>query len=476
MNRFLTVLKITRRSAILLVLSVALSSSIRTPLLEQLKERGSITVVTRNSPTAYYEDRNGPTGYEYELAKAFADYLGLELNLMIVTNQEEVLNALKSGKADMAAAGLSKEQTSESPLAYSPAYASITQQIIYHRRNRKPESLKDMQDSRLMVPAGSRHAYTLRRWQHSEIPSLTWRETHDYDSSDLLQMISDKELDYTLVNSNDFQLMRTYLPNLDVAFTLGDLQSVAWMFPDTYDRSVIERAYDFFYRPEAGVLMASLSERYYGHVEKFDYVGAHRFLRQTKRVLPRYENHFRQAADKYGFDWRLIAAMGYQESHWQRNARSFTGVRGLMMLTMATAQEMGIEDRLDPKQSIFGGTRYLNSVRNRLDESIQEPDRTWMAMAAYNVGLGHLEDARMLAEDLGRDPNLWLDIKETLPLLSQRRYYSKTRYGYARGNEPVTYVQNIRRYYDVLVWNAEQVNKNFDDSADNAVTVIPPLQ
>jgi membrane-bound lytic murein transglycosylase F len=196
--------------------------------------------------------------------------------------------------------------------------------------------------------------------------------------------------------------------------------------------------------------------------------------------LPRYQDDFEKAAKTFGFDWRLLAAMGYQESHWNPRARSFTGVRGLMMLTQRTAEEMGIENRLDPAQSIRGGSKYVAGLRKRLDESVKEPDRTWMALAAYNVGFGHLEDARRLAEKMGKNPDLWIDVKDILPLLSQQRYYKQTRYGYARGQEPVTYVQNIRRYYDVLIWNEEQViavseDESDIDDFDVPVTVIPPL-
>lgn len=481
MTNLLTTLKMTRRLLTTLVGVVVLTGSVRPYLIEEIQDQGSITIVTRNNPTTYYEDRHGSTGYEYELAKEFAEYLGVELNLLVVSNLKEAMDALKSGKAHMAAAGLTREQTAAYPVTYGPSYSSVSEQIIYRRSNHRPESLQDLQNGRLMVTARSRHASTLRRWQREELPSLSWRESSELEASDLLQMVSDGELDYTLVNSNEFQLMRAYLPNLDVAFTLGELQSVAWALPDRADTTLKEKAFDFFYRPETGALMAELAERFYGHVEQFDYVGAHRFLRQKRRSLPKYQNFFETSAATFGFDWRLLAAMGYQESHWNPRARSFTGVRGIMMLTLRTADELGIENRLDPEQSIYGGSKYLAGLRERLSESVHEPDRTWMALAAYNVGFGHLEDARRLAVTMGKNPDLWIDVKDVLPLLSQQRYYKQTRYGYARGQEPVNYVQNIRRYYDVLVWNEEQVvamnehPQSHDHGTDVAVTVIPPL-
>lgn len=476
-TRMLTTLKIARRLLMTLAGTAILTGSVRPYLLDQIKDSGTLNVVTRNSPTAYFEDRSGPAGYEYDLIRAFAEYLGVELNLIVVNNLHDAMDVLLDGDTHIAAAGFTREQTDDYDVMYGPAYSTVSEQVIYRRRNHQPVSLADLQGGRLMVTAGSRHASTLRRWQRQELPTLTWRETTELDASDLLQMVSDQELDYTLVNSSEFRLVQSYLPNLDVAFTLGEVQTVAWVMPRLADASLREKIYDFFLRPETGMLMETLSERYYGHVGQFDYVGAHRFLRNSIRVLPLYRPAFEKAAEKYGFDWRLLAAMGYQESHWNPTARSYTGVRGIMMLTQRTASDLGIEDRLDPAQSIRGGSRYLSQLRDRLDESITEPDRTWMAMAAYNVGLGHLEDARALAQDMGYNPNLWNDIKEVLPLLSQKRYYSKTRYGYARGSEPVTYVQNIRRYYDVLIWKDEtQLTSEQEQNAENSgVTVIPPL-
>ena len=476
-TRLMTALRIIRRLSLLGLCAVLLTSSVRPYLIDQIIESGKITVVTRNSPTTYYEDRNGSTGYEYELIKKFANYLGVELDLMVVSNLSEAMEALESGKAHIAAAGYTREQTESYPVTYGPSYSTISEQVIYRRKNHKPVSLEDLKEGRLMVPRGSRHATTLRRWQKEEVPSLTWRESYELDATDLLQMVSDRELDYTLVNSNEFKLMQPYLPSLDIAFTLGELQTVAWIMPNLADDSLREATFNFFFKPKTSTLLATLSERFYGHVGKFDYVGAYRFLRQSRNTLPQYQSYFKKAATKYGFDWRLLAAMGYQESHWNPKARSFTGVRGIMMLTQRTAKEMSIENRLDPEQSILGGTKYLNKIRNRLDEEVHEPDRTWMAMAAYNVGYGHLQDARRMAADMGKNPNLWREVKTVLPLLSQKRFYSKTRYGYARGNEPVNYVQNIRRYYDVLIWKDEQLIASHEprQEVEEAVTVIPPL-
>src|SRR5690606_3661040 len=194
-------------------------------------------------------------------------------------------------------------------------------------------------------------------------------------------------------------------------------------------------------------VLAQIIERHYGHTDRFDYVGTRIFMRHIEERLPAYRATFEEAGTLSGTDWRLLAAMGYQESHWDPDAVSPTGVRGIMMLTRNTARHVGIDDRLDPEKSILGGANYFSMVKEKVPERITEPDRTWFALAAYNVGFGHLEDARILTQGQGGNPDRWMDVRERLPLLSQKKWYRQTKYGYARGHEPVIYVENIRSYY-----------------------------
>lgn len=457
----------------------ALTGSVRPDNLEQVRMHGEIVMVTRNSPTTYYEDRSGATGFELELARAFADYLGVELKVVVADNLTDILSTLETGKAAFAAAGLAQSAGNERWFRFSQPYMQVTEQVVYRRGGARPQQPADLAQGQLVVASGSAHAERLRRLQSIKVPELTWSETPDLETTDLLQMVASGNIDFTLVGSNEFRMLKAYYPNLDVAFDLTDAQNIGWAFPHQRDDSLYQAANEFFASSESSALLATLSERYYGHLDMLDYVGARRFLSQTSRRLERYRPHFEKAATDNGMDWRLLAAVGYQESHWNPNARSFTGVRGLMMLTRNTARELGIRNRLDPEQSINGGSRYLAKLRDRLGDAVQEPDRTWLALAAYNVGFGHLSDARKITADMGGNPNLWLDVKEALPLLSQKRYYRHSRHGFARGQEPVDYVQNIRRYYDVLVWNEEQ-GQNFPEEetlqlSSSMVTVIPPL-
>jgi membrane-bound lytic murein transglycosylase F len=307
----------------------------------------------------------------------------------------------------------------------------------------------------LEVIAGSSHEESLRALQLDH-PQLHWISNPSLDSADLLQMVWNQLIDYTVADSNDVAIHQRFYPELRVAFDIGKADKLAWAFTAGADDSLYQAAEKFFSKLRASGKLDELIERHYGHVQDFDYVGTRSYMRHIEQRLPDFIPLFESASAETGLDWRLLAAVGYQESHWDENARSPTGVRGLMMLTRHTMAFLGLDDRIDAEQSIMGGARYIRLIKDRLPERIKEPDRTWLALAAYNVGYGHLEDARVLAQKRGGDPDKWLDIKETLPLLAQKQWYKQTKYGYARGLEPVRYVENIRSYYDILVWDSER--------------------
>ena len=420
--------------------------------LERVQAEGVLRVITRNSPATYFQDRNGETGFEYELVKRFADDLDLKLEIEAADNLDELFASLgRPGGPVLAAAGLVESGERQQVARFSLPYLDVTPQIIYRNGQRRPTQPQDLLGKRILVLKGSSLAEQLAALKR-EFPELNYEESAAVEVVDLLRMVDEGQIDLTLVDSNELAMNQVYFPNVRVAFDLGDSRSLAWAVAPGEDNSLLDEINAFLKRADENGSLKRLKDRYYGHVDVLGYVGAYTFAKHLQQRLPRYEKHFRQAAQKQGLDWRLLAAMGYQESLWQPTATSKTGVRGLMMLTLRTAQAMGVSNRLDPKQSIDGGAKYIVHVKEQLPESIQEPDRTWFAPAAYNVGGGHLEDARKLTEAEGLDPNKWLDVQKILPRLSQKQWYSKTRYGYARGGEPVHFVRNIRRYYDILTW------------------------
>lgn len=435
-----------------LVAAVLLTGFARTPtILEQVLERGELVVATRTSPTNYYIDANGPAGFEYDLTRLFADHLGVDLKIVTPEKFSAILPMVSRREVHLAAAGLSVTREREQSVRFGPAYQEVTQQLVYRSGARIPRGPEDLIGETVEVVAGSSHAEQLKRLAIAH-PGLTWHENADAGISDLLARVWQRELPYTVVDSNELSLNLRYFPELRAAFDLDEAEQLAWAFAKGKDDSLLKAAQAFFAQVERDGRLDQLLERYYGHAQEFDYVGVRRFLRHVDQRLPSYLPTFREAAERYAHDWRLLAAVGYQESHWNPLAISPTGVRGIMMLTRTTAADMGIQNRIDPTNSIRGGARYLRLIERNLPSEITHPDRTWFALAAYNIGPGHLYDARDLTHQRGGDPNRWIDVMDSLPLLMQQEWHRQTRHGYARGLEAVNYVQNIRSYYDILVW------------------------
>lgn len=444
------------------------------PLLEKIKKTGELIVATQTGPTTYYQQLDQDTGFEFELARKFADHLNLNLKLVEFDDLGSLLEAVERGQVHLAAAGLTVTPERSQRFRFTSPYQQTSQNLVYRSGSGKPESLDDIEAGELVVIANSSHSENLQQLQQAH-PDLTWTEKRNTSMLDLLSRVNQEQARYTVVDSNVFDLHRDIFPELRVAFSVKEAEPLAWALNQTADSSLYMAAELFFNQINADGTLEDLRERFYGHRE-FDYVGARTFIAHMDYRLPKYEEHFKRMAKELGMDWRLLAAIGYQESLWNPNAISPTGVRGLMMLTLRTAREMGVLNRRNPEQSIEGGARYFKKLYERLPESIVEPHRTWFALAAYNTGYGHVMDARRLTAMDGDNKNDWFEVKERLPLLKKREYYSKVRHGYARGGaQSVYYVKNIRRYYDALVWATEREQEQYIPAPQNVVAMRDEL-
>ncbi len=298
----------------------------------------------------------------------------------------------------------------------------------------------------------------------------------DADDDELLKQVADGQIDFTIADSVDIALTQRTQPDIAVAMALSEDEPVAWFMKKQGDSSAYALMVNFFGELNQTGELAILEEKYFGHVDQFDYVDTRAFLRAIESKLPQWEPLFKKHAND--FDWRLLAALSYQESHWNPRAISPTGVRGMMMLTLPTAKSVGVRNRLDPEQSIEGGSRYLQRVLDRVPDSVNQHERIWFALASYNIGFGHMMDARRLTEAQGADPDSWSDVKQRLPLLAKRQYYTQSRYGYARGYEALSYVENIRRYYQSILGYEKAHIESLDSQQIEALgglqTIIAP--
>jgi membrane-bound lytic murein transglycosylase F len=420
-------------------------------LIDQVKALGELRVVTRSGPLSYYVGPDGaPQGPEYALARRFADELGVKLRITPVKSYEAMYAALNSGRAHLAAAGLKVPVRPIEGIEFGPSYQRVREHLIYRRGSVRPASLADIGNGDLEIAAGSSHAKALSAVRDS-LPDLVWVEDSTTNSQALLEGVADGTIDYTIADSTEFAFAHDAYPDLRIAFDFPGSQSLAWAASDRYPDFVRDMGTYFSSEYRSGHL-ASVLSRYYDRSEDAEFAEAPVFMRHFQDRLPLYQRWFEEAAEHTSQDWRLLAAIGYQESKWNPRAASSSGALGLMQLTLESASEVKVANPADARQSIFGGARYFRQIYEKIPSHVPEPDRTWFALAAYNIGYGHLEDARVLTQRAGKDPDSWDDVREFLPLLAQEYWYTQVSNGYARGSEPVRYVDNIRNYVDLLEW------------------------
>ena len=385
--------------------------------------------------------------FSKQLARQFADFLHVPLEILLVP-AEQIETTLLNHKAHLSATGFRLDQKTNG-LLLGPGYVTSVEQVAFNQDQDAPRHLKDLLGKRIAVVAGSIHEKALMIVKE-QIPELSWESRKTETVEDLLKEVAQGKLDYTIANHGQISQMLDYYENLAAAFEIGKPAKLAWAFPGDADNELIIATEQFFAQITNNGELNKLLDRYYGHNDRLAPLDAATFIEQASRILPKYRSLFEKAGKAVNEDWRLVAAMAYQESHWDPLATSFTNVRGMMMLTEATADEMKVNNRLDAGESILAGAKYLKQIKSQLPEKIEEPERTWMALSAYNQGQGHLEDARVLTERKSGNANTWVDVKKWLPSLTNPAYFDTLKHGYARGGEAVIFVENIRAYYDIL--------------------------
>ncbi len=437
-----------RRATWVLIAMLALTGCSRVP--DPPWQTGELVVLTRVSATTYYLDADGePAGFEYDLVRRFAEAQGWKVRFELADSLEEMFTRLQRGEAHFAAAGLTATDKRLGRMRFGPAYATTHEWVVCGPAVETPRQVADLVGLRLEVVAGSSHLDHLRdlRLEH---PQLAWHEVNLPGEEALLERVSNGLTDCTVADEMEYQIARNFLPGLRAAFTLGRERRIAWAFPKRGEGRLLEAVGRFFQELADSGEVEVLKERYYGHVRRLAEADVLGILEKRTTRLPALKPHFYEGQRLSGLDWRLLAAVAYQESQWDARATSPTGVRGIMMLTADTADRLGVRDRLDPRESILGGARYLRILLDMIPDTVPEPDRTWMALAAYNIGPGGFAAALRLARRLERNPDSWRDVKEVLPQLARSRRGGELRYAAVRGGEARAFAENVRVYYDIL--------------------------
>jgi peptidoglycan lytic transglycosylase F len=440
--------------AIAIAAAALLAGCSRTPsALERIRTSGELRVVTLNLPTCYYLGAQGPEGLEYDLASRFAAQLGVRLKIYAVPNEAAIRSELASGHADIAAAQLTAGSGWWRVGKASAPYAEIPQLVVYRRDETQPRDTLQLETAKLAVQAGSAQEQLLARMKQILAPRLTWVETAP-SSADPLEDVDSGQARYAIVDARTYSYAHHLYPDIRVGFGLPEKRPVQWIV-GRGDDDLLQAVNRFFQVEATSGELPRLMHKDSGDTSSFQYEELRLFQASLTQRLPHYRSWFQQAATRYGVDWRLLAAVGFQESRWDPEASSPNGAMGVMMLTSNTAQAMGIKNRTDARESIFAGARYLDQVRSMIPTHIPEPDRTWFTLAAYNVGFGHVEDARIIAQMLGKNPDSWADVSTEMPKLAEPRWYTRAKCGYAQGWQPVEYVAHVRQFMQLLEWQPD---------------------
>jgi membrane-bound lytic murein transglycosylase F len=440
--------------------ALALASGCGVNELPPPREAQTLVVAVRPGPGSWFPGPDGaPQGLDHDLIERFARERKLPLTVVTVPDAGALIERVVAGEAHIGVGGLyrppvvraapAEGAATHPPLRWTVGYETAEAVLAYARDGVRPRGFRDLAGASVayVEASGLESTFAPIRREH---PEVRWMPMKLMSADALLALVDEGKVDYAVVSSIDAAIGRNIYLDVDVAFPLGPKRELAWAV-DGHQAALVQELDAFLEERRRDGTLARLAERYFAPRGEVTRIDAGVFADRIRQALPRWRPVFVAAQEATGVEWRLLAAIAYQESQWDPDATSETGVRGFMQLTEDTARRLGVVDRLDPRQSVLAAARYLKDLKERLPKRIEEPDRTWIALAAFNIGLGHLEDARIQSQRDKRDPDRWRDVRTALPLLALPEYYEKARLGYARGGMPVAFVDRVRAYYDILL-------------------------
>lgn len=411
-------------------------------------QKSEIVVLTAQSPLTYSKLKRGEaSGIDHDLMQSFAQHYNLKLRFVVLPNEEAVLKALAAGEGDVAAARLRTPANKNLGFLKGPAYEESYLSLYCHKKSRV-QHLKDLAGKTLLVLNKDNHLDLSSRLRQLA-PQLAIDLVSEKRTPDLFKRVSENKADCLIAENVSGDFYNRYHASIEKVTQLSKPFSISWLLaPDQNDLLRLMQAW--FQKASRDDEIMRVSDRYKVYLDQLDRQDITKFFKMIQTTLPQYQGAFKKAAQDHNLPWQLIASVAYQESHWNPDARSFTGVRGLMQLTTDTALHMGVEDRTDPLQSIAGGSKYLRKLYNRTPKSLNTKDRLALTLAAYNVGSAHLLDAQRLAEKMGKNPHSWRQLREVLPLLADPEYAAQLQYGPARGHETVEFVERVKSFYTLM--------------------------
>lgn len=416
-------------------------------IIDSVRNRGELVVLTKDSSLTYSESKlAGPYGFEYDLAKSLAEYYNLKLKIRVFKTEAALIAAFEKGEGQIAASRINLR--SGPSQRFEPLAFEYTPEAVVCRTRARVRNIEDLEDKVVAYNPLSISIDTIERIKGLN-PMMRLKSAVAQERAGLLRTITSRNADCVIMELNEARSYGRYFSNLEIKFSLDNSVERGWLLQPE-DKNLMSLVKYWQRSVSRSRELMAIRHRYMDHLDTIGSFEQRELFADIKNILPQFKMHFQKAASETGLPWELIAAVSYQESHWNPTATSFTGVRGLMQLTLQTAQHLGVHDRLDPEQSVRGGSKYLRKLLSQTPAHLHFKDRLSLALAAYNIGPGHLKDAQKLAMQMQLNPHRWSDLRKVLPLLSLEEYRDQLTFGLARGDEPVKFVDRVRTYYDIM--------------------------
>ncbi len=431
---------------------------------KEIKERGKLIALTGYNAYSYFIYRGQPMGFEYELVKQLADHLNVDLEIKVVKDIKKMVKMLNEGEGDLIAFNLTVTNKRKENIAFTKRH-NTTKQVLVQRRPENWRHMRiheieeqlvrsplDLEGKTIYVRNNSAYIDRIKNLNDEIGGGINIVEAgSDYSTEDLIRMVSEGEIEYTISDKNIANLNQAYFDNIDTGTDVSLEQKVAWAVRKNSPQllalinSWIDQIRD---EPRYYVLY----NKYYKSRNSYRTRIQSDYFSHTGGKLSKYDGIIKELAAELNWDWRIVASLIYQESQFNPRAESWAGAVGLMQLMPATAQEFGLENPTNPKENLEAGMKYLKWLDDFWVDSIPDSlERIKFVLASYNIGLGHIVDARKLAEKYGADPNVWFDNVEFYLLQkSKKKFYTDevVRNGYSRGTETVKYVEEIFDRYE----------------------------
>jgi len=431
--------------------------------LEEIKADGKLTVITIYNSTGYFIYRGKPMGFEYELVERLAKSLGLELEIKVAKNIDQLFNMLNRGEGDLIAYGLSITEARKEVIEFTdPLY--LTHQVLVQRKpanwRRLPgykvkqqliEDPVDLIGKTVHVRKNSSYFERLNNLEEEiggkiNIVTLPGEKTTD----EIIKMVVDDSIDFTISDDNVASINQTYYPILDIETNVSFSQRIAWVVRNNSPAFLAE-VNDWVERSKKQDFYYVIYNKYFKNKKSYRRRIKSEFYSKNEGKISKYDSVIKINAKKIGWDWRLLSSLVYQESRFKPTETSWAGAGGLMQIMPGTARDLGVDNVQNPNENLKAGTLYLQQMREKFDKVTDSIQKIKFSMAAYNAGLGHVRDAQRLTKAAGEDHLVWDDHVEDFMLkLSSREFYTKpeVKYGFVRGREPFLYVKEIFLRYD----------------------------